>query len=1402
MNLKVLDNTIRDMKVLYGVNSPVVAEVVQETHAVVDTARETQRVFKKKAVQLPIQHPALILATYLYNFISDKIHSFFIDSIKIKEKDDTLFLANSLKNQCFITQKQFILFKEAINESPEAVKEKAQLILNDLYENTSKARIDRKNYIHLTTLVSNGYIKETMQLLFALSSVSNINRFQEELKEVVQPKEQLEMIEMLKEAYDYSRFPEKSVTTFSTLTARVEIYRWLKEDTRETGEKRALLEALKDSHAKNFEKAMGNYLQSKVNVTRGLERTYYKELIQSFEGSNALNAFIHFSQALESLSVLMDWEEKVTHIETVLETMVKDKTPLTDKRTQKLLEDLKELYNIFGKILENEKEFSASHTAMGLEQGILRSKWRNIGILINKIAAPHMDAHHLCGCMFDREQQEAWPDVENTEIRPSNPVYKPDRPTPKDPQKKINVLGLYCNWGSGHRSNMQAISDSFGSDEFHFSTVDLPETTLLSKDTIHNIAGGDHSTATFYNTLLAGRYISWINFMANLNSGKPDENSAEQYRALIREQILKQRPDIILTNFAANAPYVLDVAQELGIPFLRLHTDMDVTEDYLDTHPHAYNHFKKAIPYALPDMEEYLKGKYSDDQIEVTGYPIRPAFYNLKKALEEKPSLMGEMRKKNGIKEDEVVYMVSSGGTGSDSPFPKLIAATKKGAIPKGHLYFIAGRNKDSKAELEKFLQENKESLNPDIQVHIEGFITGERMAELMALTTSKSTAGKQGIFMGKAGGGTIAEVLRMETQMLIDMEEEASISWELYAAKKLKEHGLADIVKDSSTLVQQINERCSASHGDYTLFNAHKPEERVYDLVKKMVREAERDKTFKMKRTAWETNKVFMHGLTKKGEVLNYFDSIATLNRMIRNIEHKQELKYTDEMIDRLKKNLPIAINFKAMCFVPVNEYKKDDSRLTVRYFITQLEMLLKEKKVPNEKLLFAASLYLDFVNAKHKSELKQPLQKVKSDRFLMEIAYLDRLLVNAKTESNNAAIDSLEPTQQLYKTALAQEQLKAWVTDQTSHGRNKNLKEETLLPEKEALRSFLFHPDQYNWVMDLNITRMASAYNHKLKVNEKNEVMILFKGKEKSVSELIDASLTSIGKRVVDSTKGVEYTYHYAHGLEEVKETGETLQLFKHKDRKTKDFRLEIVTDTQNGELDCAWIRLRSPDGDIYSMTRSSDPDVEIPQGDATIVLPGNVGQANQCEFRQRKVGSNLVVTKINLENAENFQRVKAYLEKLQKEGDSYHIFNKNSASLIREVGELLDIPVESKVTISEQMLPLTLSMRKIFLINPWVRDLALILFYPLTLITHLVLGIFGAFRKHDLTSPSSKPLFFSAESFFDPTRSLLDSPIQVSVWQRCAKEQVGTGILTLGQVRHYAKKISRAKILQVEE
>lgn len=1362
--------------------------------------RESQKLFSKKPIQFETVNIVKMIFSLLFQYIVNKFKTLW-EGDSNKKKNEILFLASGLKNHNFVCPKQLIQFKEDYLKDEKLGKETAKSILKTLFE---EHKIDRKNYFHLSLLLHEKNFKVFFQYIFGLSSIANIHSFDSELLNgLIQPQEHLQMMALLEKAHVTSIFDPKDLEALANLTARLEVFQWLKADKNPSLKRQGVERSLQDPLFSDFQNSMVEYLNETIeNSNDPLEKKFLQELGSSFKKMDYANSIIHFAQTLESLSILKEWENKLDDLQNELSNILDRKEkenaegePVFSKgQTQTLLEDLQELYIIFGKILDNENASSFTPVALSLQQGLFYEKWKSIGKLIDRL----LPGHHTCGCLFDSKLNQAWPDVEASgEIVAAAKASIPDQTVTDLENDKKSVLFFYCNWGNGHRAAVDAMQQYLDQDQYHIAAIDLPQTTLRPLDPVQNLVGADNTVTTLYNTLVAGRHWKIIQKIVNHGeSSTPNEDLDILVRTRIREQILKQMPDIVVVDYATHAPYILDVAQELGIPVLRVHTDMYLGGDNLDSHNHRnVPHFKKLIPYDIADAKEHLKslGKdgqplYDDKQIELMGYPIRPTFIRLAQEIQKNPEKIKELRRKYHIAEDEVVYLVSNGGCGSATPLAQMLKQNQNQKIPNGHVFVLTGRNAEFKAELDAWVLSNADSLNPDIKFQTKGFISdANEIAELLALASSTNDKGKTGIFIGKAGGASIGEAGYMGCQMIIDRCEDNKLIWEAYSACKIRELGFGDELVDPKAFINMVIERSSQPASKDNLFIKNDPEKRFREIVKQTIRDAKADSAFKQKRTVWKSNDIFMKRIVAKpGKTPTYSDSIHKLHAKMKAKALVPLKPVCKQVKDALSAKKPCAIDFNTMEMVALKCYDQKAACKTVQHLILQAE---------RGQNLDLVDSYLQLLMSHHSKELEQDYSVCRKDPFLMDIAYLDRLLVKARV-SKDMNVEKFwqkyspipDHILGLYKTPLAKKQYLLWVNKLTQE------KKEPIFHEEDAIASFVFHPDQYQWIINLEIHHYASTYGHKLEVNEQGEVLIPFEGESVPASALMQKGITAIDNHIVSARNAVEYLYDHEEGLKKAGDSHRSLwtsevPLFKKIERDDKDWRLEILSDVgsdpETGDQQHTWIRLKKPTGEVYSIGRNLDEGLAFSRDRLAQTLPGSLISPDFHEFMPREKDTNIIVTEIDLgegdQGQERFNKIMERITTKQKNGLGYNLINNNCVSFVGEICQSLKIPIKTKVSILEYLFPSIATIK-----FTWLRDASIAACAVITALFRWVLWLpTKGFTKHPMAKEEEKPLIHSVGSYLNPFNAMVDAPYQLRNWQMHIRKTLGSRVLKLNEL-----------------
>ena len=456
---------------------------------------------------------------------------------------------------------------------------------------------------------------------------------------------------------------------------------------------------------------------------------------------------------------------------------------------------------------------------------------------------------------------------------------------------------------------------------------------------------------------------------------------------------------------------------------------------------------------------------------------------------------------------------------------------------------------------------------------------------------------------------------------------------------------------------------------------------------------------------------------------------------------------------------------------WVELKEHQAKESLFTLR-------MLSKQS---NDEM---TNSYLDYLIGVYGEDFKKGLRVLKKSPIFIEMSKVDRKL-NAPH----------------YKTEIAKKQLEKWVNEKTAYARDhgdasaiESGKNCTILNQEIAKKTFEIHPEQYDWIVQMRLHRCASTFNHEWLANEAGEVLIPTPDGAKPASLFMSMGLRSINGRMINMNTGVEYTYDQT-GLHII-DPNDTFKPFKTKDRKTKDWRLEIATDSgfdpETGSQVHSYLYLKTPTGQVYSIGKFWDPDIaNTGLMEHLMAMPAEIVLGDHHDFMARKksnkdLQANIKVTKIDLGKGEvgeaNFNKAMEFIKNYKT---CFQITGSNCGTLPLDTAALFGIYPKSKVTPISYMLPLSIGQRKFLTQNGWIQTLSMILLYPLKLIFNIAFIALGALKIHPLAEKDQTNLFPTIGRFLDPRSTLIDFPPQLRAWQEVLQEKKGNKVFSLEEL-----------------
>ena len=134
----------------------------------------------------------------------------------------------------------------------------------------------------------------------------------------------------------------------------------------------------------------------------------------------------------------------------------------------------------------------------------------------------------------------------------------------------------------------------------------------------------------FYNFCLQSRLTSIVNHFASIGAWgiRYRHNSIEN---LIYDYLLKDKPDLVLSVIPMVDGAILSAAKRLNLPFLVVTNDLDTTNYINGLKEVDYEKFYYTLAFDDKEMKAKIaSANIPNDKIKITGFPLRPDFFEKK----------------------------------------------------------------------------------------------------------------------------------------------------------------------------------------------------------------------------------------------------------------------------------------------------------------------------------------------------------------------------------------------------------------------------------------------------------------------------------------------------------------------------------------------------------------------------------------------------------------------------------------------------------------------------------------------------------------------------------------------------------------------------------------------------
>jgi UDP-N-acetylglucosamine:LPS N-acetylglucosamine transferase len=332
--------------------------------------------------------------------------------------------------------------------------------------------------------------------------------------------------------------------------------------------------------------------------------------------------------------------------------------------------------------------------------------------------------------------------------------------------------------GGGHTAVANALSEYLKNT--HSVTINnIFSESLCGIDPIEKLSLGRRSGEDFYNYCMRRKWYNFINIYYKMGATYFGWRK-KQVRALLREYIMQQKPDFIVSVIVIVNNDILAVAQELGIPFLLVPTDLDITTFLAQIKTPDYNRFNIALPFEDHEARIRLaQNQIPIEQTKITGFTIRPDFFEQKN--------IKQIKQEYSIPEDKPVILLLLGAVGLES----LYTFTKElGKIDtEAHVIICTSKQEALKKRIDLI----------QFPAHLSKTTIGftNRISDLMAISD---------LFITKSGSVSVCEALYMNLPLILDATT-SLLEWEKANHRFIERHDVGTLLKNINDLAPLVSD-------------------------------------------------------------------------------------------------------------------------------------------------------------------------------------------------------------------------------------------------------------------------------------------------------------------------------------------------------------------------------------------------------------------------------------------------------------------------------------------------------------------------------------------------------------------------------------------------------------------
>lgn len=447
------------------------------------------------------------------------------------------------------------------------------------------------------------------------------------------------------------------------------------------------------------------------------------------------------------------------------------KNGLALEQLQHLEKQIRATHSDLGKWLTDLSEESTVFESSAII-GVFRRDFQEINDIYcqlkTKLSGEPADEHIFCLCHLSAKTKSNWP--------VSSPVLSEQElqgPVPQSVRAtKPSLLIFTCGGGHGHLSATKAMGQN-AHGHYHILVANTLEETLAPSDVLRKLTL-NLSQEKLYNYLLKNEKFKILKL---ITSGGPMYFRLQQRKIeeLIRLEVLRNSPDMLISCIPYLNPMFLNVAKEFQLPLLIVTTDLDSTIFISGMTPKTcdlnYPYYRFAIAYDSPDIHQIVNSVIPKERIVVSGFPVRPSFNQV-----FSPEEITENRARYGIDPKAKVVLVMMGGNAglAIENYARILADIQDSEFfenEEDHLHVLCICGKLSVYEDQQMFEAINAMKTKSPRVKIQAIPATSEIPFLMTIAE---------VLITKPGGCTVNEAISKKLPMIFHAPF-ALMDWEVF---------------------------------------------------------------------------------------------------------------------------------------------------------------------------------------------------------------------------------------------------------------------------------------------------------------------------------------------------------------------------------------------------------------------------------------------------------------------------------------------------------------------------------------------------------------------------------------------------------------------------------------------